>query len=135
MWFRFFSISVLHWIAATAAAFLMVRFVFPQGLLGIALEIPMWILMFGLALGFAMWAFDKKLPGKRETAWLLGIWFITTFIIQAAFEINLYGRPAFLLYSTDLHLQYFLEILGILFAAYLTRRRKIHAVLGVGMSE
>ncbi len=135
MWLRYLSLSILHWIAASAATFLLVQYVIPHALTGYTLAAPMWVIQFAIAFGFVMWAFHTKLPGRRETMMLLIIWFVITFALEAAFETSLAGRPAFLIYSTDLHVQYFLELAAILLAAYLTRRRRIKAVLSEGMTE
>lgn len=134
MWIRFFAISILHWVFALVVSALLAMYVL-VGLHGLMLAVPMWLVNFLISFGFAAWAFHKRLPGKRDTAWLLGIWFVTTFSLQAAFEIMQYGYVYFLIRDTDVHIQYFLDVIAILLAMYLTRRWKVAAVLGEGMME
>ncbi len=134
MWIRFLAISILHWTFGLVISALLAMYVF-SGLQGLMLAVPMWLINFLLSFGFAAWAFHKRLPGKRECALLLGIWFVTAFSLQAAFEIMQYGYIYFLLRDTQLHIQFFLDVIAILAAMYLTRRWKVAAVLGEGMME
>ncbi|MCC7357314.1 hypothetical protein IT408_02290 [Candidatus Uhrbacteria bacterium] len=134
MWFRFLSISVLHWTFSYVVFALLSIYVF-VGLRGILLAFPIWIINFLLSFGFATWAFQKRLPGKRDGVMFLTIWFVTTFSLQVAVEMMQYGYVYFLIQDYYLHVQYVIDVIAILSAVYITRRKKIAAVLGEGMME
>jgi hypothetical protein len=134
MWLRFLAISILHWVFALVMSALLAMYIL-SGFTGYALAIPMWLMNFLLSFGFASWAFHKKLPGSRDVAKMLVIWFVVMASLQAAFEIMQYGTVYFLIRDIQLHIQYFLDLFAILLAAYLTRRWKVKAVLGEGMVE
>jgi hypothetical protein len=135
MWFRFTYITIFKWAATTIISFVLSAKILPLALTGYWLSLPLWIIVFLLSFGFAYWALMPRMPGRRETALLLTVWFLTTFLLQIGAELYIVGKPLFIVYDRVLHVQYFLELVAILLAAYLVRMKKIHAVLGEGMTE
>ncbi len=131
---RFLTISILHWIASIVLSTALALYVL-TGFTGYVLAAPMWAMNFLLAFGFAQWAFHQRLPGPRDTMWFLLIWFIVTFSLQSAFEIYQFGQIYFLINDNFLHIQYFIDLLAILLASYLTRRWKVKSVLSEGMVD
>lgn len=133
MWLRFLAISFLKWMALNFLSILFFEYIAPSSWHGFVLAIPIWILSFAVAFGFAEWAFKTKFPERKTIATLLVIWMIVSYtlhILQAQF---LMGSALFVINSIDIYVQYLLEILAILLAARTTKKRKILSLLGEGM--
>ena len=133
MWLRFTLISLLKWFAQLTASALIVRYVMPAGWSGYAISAPMWLVNFGLAFGFAEWAYRKTLPGRRETIRLLICWMVVTITLQLLFAQFFLGSVLYFTGSLEMYVQLLLEVLAILLAARVTRKRKMNKVLSEGI--
>lgn len=132
---RYLVISFCKFVAHFMLTSLFMLYVLPRTWHGYAVSVPMWFVSFVIAFVFAELAFKTKMPGKNETALLLGIWMVVSLTLQIFLVVYLLGTVMPLINSFDVYIQYMLEALAILMSAYLTRRRKIKATFGEGLSE
>ena len=133
MWLRFISISALKWVVMNCVIVLVSLYLIPRTWHGYAIIIPMWLITFACAFGFATWALSKRLPSWRDLGWLVVIWLVVSLILQNVYEQLLFGYALWFLRSLDLLLGFVIEILAIVLAFYFVRRNKIKASLPKGM--
>jgi len=134
-WLRYLGVSFLKWVAVYAAVALVTQTIVPKTVSGYALAAVAWLVAFMVSFGFAEWAFITQIPGKQETVSLICIWMTVTLTIFIFYFWYFFGTVKPFLYSIDTYVQLLLELLAILLAAYLTRRRKIKATFGEGLAE
>jgi hypothetical protein len=135
LWLRYLGISFLKWVVTYAATALLIVYVLPKNLSGYGLAAFAWLVAFGISFACAEWAFSIQIPGKRETAMLVAIWMVVTLSLFILYFWYFFGTVSPFIYSVDTYIQLLLELLAILLAAYLTRRRKIKAAFGEGLAE
>lgn len=134
MWLRYLGFSFLKWLVNLFVLSLLF-YALPHTWGGFILAVPAWIVSFIIAFAFAELAFGKELPGKRETVSLLVVWMLVSFTMQLLYSWFFLGTVAPVIISIDTYVQYVLEILAIVMAAYITRRRRIRFELGEGMED
>ena len=133
MWARYLGISLVKWIGIFFLTVMLTAYAAPAWLNGYWLSLPIWIIIFFAAYGFAYWALHIKLPVRRDVILLVVIWMAVTIVLEVSYEIMAVGQPVFILYSPDLYVQYLLEIIAILLAARVIRMRKLRSAAGEGM--
>ncbi|MFH1620946.1 MAG: hypothetical protein ABIB04_02575 [Patescibacteria group bacterium] len=135
MFLRFLAIATLKWFTLHFLSALLIVFVLPASWQGFELSIPVWILSFAVAFGFAEWAFKLKIPDKKTISYFLIIWIIASFTLQILQAQFIMGSALYAINSIDMYVQYLLEIAAILLAARATTIRKFHSVMSEGMED
>jgi hypothetical protein len=133
MFLRTLGISIVKWIAVFFAVTVFTSYVAPKSLHGYWLALPIWVMVFAIAYGFAYWVFHIKIPSRRDLLLLIAIWMVVTICLEAFYEVMTIGQPVFLLYSPDIYVQYLLEIIAILVCAQRIRKEKMKSVSGEGL--
>jgi len=133
MWFRFLVISFLKWVVVFASIAVLSH-VAPTVINGWVLSVAVWIVAFILAFVFATWAFSKRLPVRKDTLLLVGIWIFIYFMGFFTYGILLSTNGIRLMVAPEILTQLAIEIVAVLFAAYSSKRRRIASVLGEGMT-
>lgn len=134
MWFRFLSIVSLKWVANVLAMLLLLRFLIPHAWTGFLKAAPIWVVSFVIAFLFAEWALATRLPNTKNLFQLILTWIVVSYLLNILGSVFLFQTARVALYGTDLHLTSVMELLAILLAASVIRRRKLQAVLGEGMT-
>ncbi|MFZ2804284.1 MAG: hypothetical protein WA001_03600 [Patescibacteria group bacterium] len=134
-WLRYLGIAFLDWVVTYVITGLVVHFIVPPTWTGYALSLVVWLIAFGVTFAFAEWAFRSRLPGKREMGVMLGIWMVVTVSLFILFFWYFLGTIGPFIYSVDSYVQLLLDIVAILLAGYLIRRRKIKEAFGEGLTE
>ncbi len=130
---RLFSIVLLQWVTNLFAVLVLLQFVIPGSWQGNLKAVPIWLVSFLLAFLFAEWAFDKRLPERRDTIELILVWVVVSVTLNILGSVLVFKTARVALYGTDLHITMLFEIIAIVLAAHATRRRKILRALGEGM--
>jgi hypothetical protein len=133
MWFRYFAISLLKWIAVNVATIVAMFLVIPDTWRGFEISAPVWILTFAISVAFAYWALTKKVPNWKDVLKLMAVWLIVTMVLQNAFEYFMIGRAFFFLRSLESLVGMGVELLGIIVGAIFVRWRlagKAKAIVG-----
>jgi len=134
MFFRYLGISIIKWIAVYTAILTFTMYVAPPGLRGNWLAIPIWIMVSAISYEFATWAMHIRIPTKRDLILLISIWMVVTICIEWFVESMAYGQPYFLLHDYQNYVQYLLEIVAILYAARVLRKKKLKRASGEGLA-
>ncbi|MEK7655806.1 MAG: hypothetical protein AAB386_03960 [Patescibacteria group bacterium] len=125
MLLRALGISILKLTADFLAIMLLFSYVIPSSFGGIVLSIITWCVTFFIAFVFASWAFSKRSPSRRNVLTLIAVWLTVTVGGFAVFGMRFSLQGLWAVVSTELLVQYVLEILAILFAAYRHKSRHV----------
>ncbi len=126
-------IASLKWFTLHVLTAFLIKFILPESWHGFWISVPVWILAFAVAFGFAEWAFKLNIPDKKTMTALLIVWMIVSLTLQILQAQFILGSVLFVINSIDIYAQYILEILAIFLAARAVRKRKINSILGEGM--
>ena len=134
MFFRYLGISIVKWIAVYTAILVFTMYVAPSWLRGNWLAIPIWIMVSAISYGFATWAMHIRIPTKNDLILLITVWMVVTICIEVFLETMAYGQPYFLLHDYQNYVQYLFEIVAILYAARVLRKKKMKKAGGEGLA-
>ncbi len=133
MWFRFFVISVLNFVASVAAILASVLYILPSTTPLLLLSAVNWLLAFLITCLFCRWAFSQRLP-TRQDALLLVIVHLVIFVTgYLTYGIFMSDRGPWVIVAPEVLIQFGCEIAAIMLVAYHVRRRRLRTVLGEGM--
>lgn len=135
MWLRFAWASFVGWILSMVLVVLVLRFVLPDSLHGVALAILPWCISFVIAFIVAEKAFAPSLPGAHQTSILSILWIVIGFTLFLVYGEFFLGDVRFIVNSSETYVSLLVQVLGVCLASYVTRRRKIKETLGEGLAE
>ena len=132
---RFTSIVILKWLVSYFILVPAVVYIIPSATPSLVRDLIVWIVTALLALVFAEWAFNTKLPEKKDVIELFVIWLIVSAVLSMGTDVLMYGQPIFLLKSFQTQLQFVLELIMVPVAAYIARKRRMAHASGEGLSS
>jgi hypothetical protein len=87
--------------------------------------------MFVLAFVFAMLAFGKRAPKRKDTLMLIAIWMLVTVCGFLLYGLVLSPRGVKAAVAPEILVQFVLEVLAIYLAAFRLRRQSVESILGI----
>ncbi len=132
---RYAFIAFLKFVAIFYGLFAVYKYILPESVTGTALNIVTWIAVFFISYAFATWAFHPSPPTDRDTATLAIVWMAVTIVLLLGYGLLFTFRGPRILFETEVLVQLVIELIAVILAGYISRRRRLKQELGEGDIE
>jgi len=132
---RYALISFLKFVVTFYGLFSLYSYILPEWVVGNLLSAITWIAVFIISFLFATWAFHPGSPTDRDITKLVIVWLSVTIVLLLGFGIFFTFRGARILFEGEILIQLVIEVVAIILAGILLRRRALKQELGEGGIE